>query len=51
MDSLSRSLHSSRVLVALAIILFVALCALAAPLIAPHDPAERCALKAGTGCP
>ncbi len=41
MDSLSRSLHSGRVLVALAIILFVALCALAAPLIAPHDPAEQ----------
>src|SRR5207244_2428227 len=39
--SLSRSLHSARVLVALAIIAFVALCALAAPLVAPHDPAEQ----------
>jgi peptide/nickel transport system permease protein len=39
--ALRRSLRSGRVLVALALIALIAGCALAAPLIAPHDPAEQ----------
>jgi len=39
--ALHRSLRSGRVLVALALILLVAACALFAPLLAPHDPAEQ----------
>jgi peptide/nickel transport system permease protein len=40
-DALRRSLRSTRVLVALGLVLFVAACAIFAPLIAPHDPAEQ----------
>jgi peptide/nickel transport system permease protein len=39
--ALRRSLRSGRVLAALALIALIAGCALAAPLIAPHDPAEQ----------
>jgi peptide/nickel transport system permease protein len=39
--SLSRSLRSPRVLVALGLILCIGCCAAFAPLIAPHDPAEQ----------
>jgi peptide/nickel transport system permease protein len=37
----ARSLHSPRVLIALVLILCIAFCAVFAPLIAPHDPAEQ----------
>jgi len=37
----SRSLRSPRVLVALALILGIACCAVLAPLLAPHDPGEQ----------
>jgi peptide/nickel transport system permease protein len=39
--AVSRSLHSARVLVALALIFGIGFCALFAPAIAPHDPAEQ----------
>ncbi len=39
--SLRRALRSGRVLVALALLVLVGGCALLAPLIAPHDPAEQ----------
>jgi peptide/nickel transport system permease protein len=39
--AVSRSLRSPRVLVALALILFIGGCAILAPLVAPHDPAEQ----------
>jgi peptide/nickel transport system permease protein len=40
-DAVRRSLRSARVLVALGLVLFIGACALFAPLIAPHDPAEQ----------
>jgi len=40
-DAVRRSLQSPRVLVALGLVLFIGGCALFAPLIAPHDPAEQ----------
>jgi len=40
-DAVLRSLRSPRVLVALGLILGIGSCALFAPLIAPHDPAEQ----------
>jgi peptide/nickel transport system permease protein len=40
-DAIRRSLRSARVLVALGLVLFIGACALFAPLIAPHDPAEQ----------
>jgi len=40
-DAVHRSLRSPRVLVALGLVLFIGGCALFAPLIAPHDPAEQ----------
>jgi peptide/nickel transport system permease protein len=40
-DALRRSLRSARVLVALGLVLFIAACAIFAPLIAPHDPSEQ----------
>jgi peptide/nickel transport system permease protein len=40
-DALHRSLRSARVLVALGLVLIIGACALFAPLIAPHDPAEQ----------
>jgi len=39
--SLSRSLRSPRVLVALGLILCIGCCAIFAPSIAPYDPAEQ----------
>jgi peptide/nickel transport system permease protein len=36
-----RALRSGRVLAGLALVLFVGICAILAPLIAPHDPAEQ----------
>lgn len=41
LDALARSLRSPRVLIALALIAILAVCAIFAPLIAPHDPAEQ----------
>lgn len=41
METLARAVRSGRVLTGLGIVLFVAICALAAPLIAPHDPGEQ----------
>ncbi len=41
MDALHRCLRSSRVMVGLGIILVVTICALFAPLIAPHDPNDQ----------
>jgi dipeptide transport system permease protein len=40
-DALRRSLRSGRVLVALGLVLFIAACAIFAPQLAPHDPAEQ----------
>jgi peptide/nickel transport system permease protein len=40
-DAISRSLRSPRVLIALALILCVGGCAVLAPSVAPHDPAEQ----------
>ena len=40
-EAVSRSLRSPRVLVALALILGIACCAVLAPLLAPHDPGEQ----------
>ena len=40
-EAVSRSLRSPRVLVALALILGIAGCAVFAPLLAPHDPGEQ----------
>ena len=40
-EAVSRSLRSPRVLVALALILGIACCAVFAPLLAPHDPGEQ----------
>src|SRR6516165_9251266 len=40
-DLLSRTLRSGRVLAALCLVIFIGACALFAPLIAPHDPAEQ----------
>jgi dipeptide transport system permease protein len=40
-DALRRSLRSPRVLIALGLVLFIAACAIFAPLLAPHDPAEQ----------
>ena len=40
-DAVHRSLRSARVLIALGLVLFIGACALFAPLIAPHDPAEQ----------
>lgn len=44
-DSLRRALRTPRVLVALALIVVIAACALLAPVIAPHDPAEQSLLS------
>jgi peptide/nickel transport system permease protein len=40
-DAVSRSLRSPRVLIALALILCIGGCAILAPVVAPHDPAEQ----------
>jgi peptide/nickel transport system permease protein len=40
-DALRRSLRSGRVLFALGLVLFIAVCAIFAPQLAPHDPAEQ----------
>jgi dipeptide transport system permease protein len=40
-DALRSSLRSPRVLIALCLVLFIAACAIFAPLLAPHDPAEQ----------
>ena len=40
-EAVSRSLRSPRVLVALALILGIAGCAVFAPLLPPHDPGEQ----------
>jgi peptide/nickel transport system permease protein len=40
-DAMRRSLRSARVLAALGLVLIIGACALFAPLIAPHDPAEQ----------
>jgi peptide/nickel transport system permease protein len=40
-DAISRSLRSPRVLIALALILCIGGCAVLAPSVAPHDPAEQ----------
>jgi peptide/nickel transport system permease protein len=40
-NALSRSLRSPRVLIALALILCIGGCAILAPVVAPHDPAEQ----------
>jgi peptide/nickel transport system permease protein len=40
-NPVSRSLRSGRVLAALGLVLFIGGCAIFAPLIAPHDPAEQ----------
>jgi peptide/nickel transport system permease protein len=40
-DAISRSLRSARVLLALVLILIIAGCAVFAPSLAPHDPAEQ----------
>jgi peptide/nickel transport system permease protein len=41
LDAVSRSLRSPRVLIALALILCIGGCAIFAPMVAPHDPAEQ----------
>ena len=41
MNALARSLRSARVLVALMLILCIGACAVFAPLLAPHDPADQ----------
>ncbi len=41
MSSVLATLRSARVAIGLALVLFLAMCALFAPLIAPHDPAEQ----------
>ena len=40
-EAVRRSLRSPRVLIALGLVLIIGACALFAPLIAPHDPAEQ----------
>ena len=40
-DAVSRSLRSPRILIALALILCIGGCAILAPVVAPHDPAEQ----------
>ncbi|MBO0758516.1 MAG: ABC transporter permease [Bradyrhizobiaceae bacterium] len=40
-DAVSRSLRSPRVLIALVLILCIGGCAILAPVVAPHDPAEQ----------
>jgi peptide/nickel transport system permease protein len=40
-DEVSATLRSARVVIGLVLVLFLAMCALLAPLIAPHDPAEQ----------
>jgi dipeptide transport system permease protein len=40
-DALRRSLRSGRVLIALGLVLIIAACAIFAPQLAPHDPAEQ----------
>jgi peptide/nickel transport system permease protein len=40
-DAVSRSLRSPRVLIALTLILCIGGCAILAPVVAPHDPAEQ----------
>jgi peptide/nickel transport system permease protein len=40
-DAVSRSLRSPRVLIALALILCIGGCAILAPVVSPHDPAEQ----------
>jgi peptide/nickel transport system permease protein len=39
--AMSATLRSSRVVIGLGLVLFLGMCALLAPLIAPHDPAEQ----------
>jgi ABC-type antimicrobial peptide transport system permease subunit len=39
--AVSATLRSGRVVIGLGLVLFLGMCALLAPLIAPHDPAEQ----------